>query len=313
MKKAFFGFAVLALLCAVPGFLIAQSPQLDDLTGHLREVPLDHETVADLAQRHDLSTLSVLAVNWGLDMFEPQTRDRILLPTAHLIPDAKREGVVVNLAEYRLYYFKDGQVAMTAPVAHGEEGHNTPLGETTILRKKKDPVWTPTASTRDDFPGLPSVVPPGPDNPLGGYAFYLKWPTYLIHGAIDPYAIGRRLTRGCVRLYEADIERLFNLVPVGTSVTVVDQPVKLGWHENELFLEAQPSFDQFEELRLTQAFTTSGGENLDSWITAKAGGRVADLDWGMVRATLARRNGVPTQITNPRSHPVSIIDNNLGF
>src|SRR5262249_50817469 len=155
-----------------------------------------------------------------------------LLPTAHLLPDAKREGIVVNLAEYRLYYFKDGQVVMTAPIAHGEEGHNTPLGETTIVRKKKDPTWIPTASAREDFPGLAAVVPPGPNNPLGGRALYLNWPTYIIHGAYDPYAIGRRLTRGCVRLYEVDIEKLFDLAPVGTKVTVVDQPVKLGWHEN---------------------------------------------------------------------------------
>jgi len=314
MKTLLSSALLLVLACAaLPVPAAAQSVSPDDLAGRLRVVDLDHELVQDLARRHDLSALELLAANWGLELFEPQTRTGVVMPTANLLPDAAREGIVVNRAEYRLYYFKEGRLVLTAPIAIGEESHETPLGTATVLRKKAGPTWFPTASTRSDFPDLPDAVPPGPNNPLGSHALYLDWPTYLIHGAIDEYAIGRRLTRGCVRLYEEDITRLFEVVPVGTPVTIIDQPVKLGWHEQELFLEAYPDFEQLEELRTSFSFTAKPPEHLEARITAMAGERAKDVDWGAVQAILQRRSGMPVQITAPRTHPVNITDPGVGF
>src|SRR5690606_29607209 len=154
-------------------------------------------------------------------------------------PDAPRDGIVVNLAELRFYYFrrKGEPRFLTRPIGIGREGFTTPLGQTTVVRKAKDPVWRPTAATRADRPDLPAAVPPGPDNPMGAYALYLGWPTYAMHGTNQPWGVGRRVSRGCIRLYPEDIEALYPLVPVGTRVTVVDQPLKVGWHMGELYLE----------------------------------------------------------------------------
>ncbi len=304
---------LLALAWLVPMLAQAQTPLRDDLTGRLRLAALDHELVSDLARRHDLSTLEVLAANWGLDPWEPQTRERILLPTAHLLPNGRREGILINRAEYRLYYFKEGRLVLTAPIGTGHEGYETPLGETTVVRKQKDPTWFPTPATRAGVPDLPSVVPPGPENPLGAYALYLGWPTYLIHGTNDVYGVGRRFTRGCVRLFEDDIEALFNAAPVGTPVTVIDQPVKLGWHEDELFIEAYPDFAQLEELRIKLSFTVNQAERIDPWIMSAAGARAKDLDWSKIRSALERRSGEPVQITGTRTHPVDIVAHDLGF
>ena len=287
--------------------------QGDDLAGRLRVVPLNDELLSDLAVRNDLGTLQVLAANWGVNPYINQTREGLVLPTAQILPPGPREGIVINRAEYRLYYFQHGQLAFTAPVAVGEDNHETPLGQTAVMRKQKDPVWHPTAGTLEDFPGTESSVPPGPENPLGTRALYLKWPTYLIHGAADDFAIGRRLTRGCVRLYAHDIERLFDMVPVGTPVSIIDQPIKLGWHDDELFVEAEPSFDQLEELRLSFSFTTKPTEDISSWITTTAGPRAQDLDWPTISQALARRSGIPTQITRVLVHPVEIGDHGAGF
>lgn len=301
-------FVVLVLGSAA----FAQDMQRDDLAGRLHITALNNEFVADTARRFGLTATEVLAANWEINPFEPQTRERVVMPTAHLLPAGSRDGIVINLAEYRLYYFKDGALRLSAPVGFGAEGLETPRGETTIVRKQKAPVWHPTASTREDFPDLPSAVPPGPDNPLGSHALYLGWPTYLIHGTIDDYGIGRRYTRGCIRLFPEDIEALFNLVEVGTPVRVIDEPVKLGWHQGELFIEAHPDFEQLEELRLKLSFEAKSSESIDNEIRTEAGHRASDIDWFVVRSVLARRSGIPTQITAPISHPINITQSALG-
>jgi L,D-transpeptidase ErfK/SrfK len=303
----------LALACFLPALAQAQMPPRDDLAGKLRMTTLDNALVADVARQNDVSTLEVLAANFGLDRFHPVTQESVLLPTAHVLPEGPRAGILINLAEYRLYYFMEARLVLSAPIGIGQEGNETPLGQTTVLRKQKAPTWVPTPGTHADVPDLPPFIPPGPENPLGDYALYLGWPTYLIHGTNDPYGIGRRFSRGCIRLYPEDIETLFNMVPIGTQVTVVNEPVKLGWHEGELFLEAHPDFAQLEELRLKLSFTQRKAENLSSEIIAAAGERERDLDWVAVRSALERRSGVPVQITSTKTHPVDIVERGAGF
>src|SRR5262249_40220131 len=142
----------------------------------------------------------------------------------------------------------------TVPVGIGLPDKETPLGKTSIIAKKKDPIWNPTAQARREHPDWPTTLEPGPFNPLGAYALYLGWPSYLIHGSNNDFGIGRPFTRGCVRVWADDIEKLFNEVPVGTHVEVVDQPVKIGWHEGELFMEAHPDLAQLDELRANLSF-----------------------------------------------------------
>ena len=120
---------------------------------------------------------------------------------------------------------------------------------------RKDPVWRPTARMRAEDPKLPEVVPPGPDNPMGTRAMYLGWPLYAIHGTNKPWAVGRRSSSGCIRMYPEHAEELFELVEVGTKVTVVDQPIKLEWIDGELFMEAHPTQVQSDELEVEGRFT----------------------------------------------------------
>ena len=278
----------------------------DDLVGRLKVISLNNEKLEPIARANDLSTLAVVAANWGLSQFWAETRDEVILPSAHLLPAGLRNGVLVNLAEFRLYYFKGGALVQTAPVGIGVAGLETPLGSTSVVRKMANPTWTPTPEARADHPDWPKVIPPGPDNPMGLFALYLGWRYIAIHGNQDQFGIGRPYTRGCIRLLPEDIEPLFKVVPIGTQVEVVKQPVKLGWHESELFLEAEPDSAQFDELNTEGKFTEKPAEDLTGWITAAAGDRAHDVDWPTVTAALERRNGIPTQITNVTTHPIDI-------
>ncbi len=273
-----------------------------DLVGQLQTYVTNAEdTLLDVARRLDLGVPEILAVNPDVDPWLPGEGTPILLPSAHLLPDAPREGLVINLAELRLYYFDPpGQLAKTSTIGIGRAGFTTPLGTTKIVRKQTDPTWYPTASTREDRPELPASVPPGPDNPLGRHALYLGWDTYLVHGTNKPYGVGRRVSRGCIRLYPEQVEWLYQAVKVGTPVTVVHQPVKIGWHDGDLYIEVHPDLEQLDKIEETGRSTSRPATGWGAIIIEKAGPAADRLDWVVIEDALAQRRGIPARITRPR-------------
>lgn len=279
----------------------AVTEQRDDIIGEVRMMSTVYEdTMLDIARDNGLGYTELMAVNLGVDPWIPGAGTRIVMPTAHILPDAPRRGIVVNIAELRLYYYPaDGGPVVSMPIGVGRDGFTTPHGTTKVTRKAEGPTWYPTENTRADRPELPAVVPPGPDNPLGEYAIYLGWPTYLIHGTNQPWGVGRRVSRGCIRLYPEDVERLFPMVPVGTPVTIVSQPVKLGWRNGNLFIEVNPSLtqvDQIEESGMPVPEPVPEVADPDR-ILAAAGDDIWRLDWNAINQALERRQGIPVQIT----------------
>jgi len=212
----------------------------NDIIGEVSTYTTEHEdTLLDVARKFDLGFVELVAANPGVDPWLPGEGVTLLLPTAHILPDAPKKGIVVNLTEMRLYYYRTaGQPPETHPVGIGSEGNNTPVSSTTVVRTQANPVWYPPAAIRAEKPELPAMVPAGPDNPMGMFALYLGFPggNWRIHGTNQPFAVGRRVTHGCMRLYPEDIEDMFHKVSPGTSVTIVDQPVKVGWDNGELYI-----------------------------------------------------------------------------
>ena len=277
----------------------ATPAEANDIIGEQRLFISDGErTLLDVAREYDLGVLEVMAANPGVDPWLPGDGTVVLLPTAHLLPDAPRRGIVINLAELRLYYFPGSdEPPMTSAIGIGRTGFTTPLGETKVVRKQQDPTWYPTPSTLADNQPLPAAVPPGPDNPLGKYALYLGWDTYLIHGTNKPYGVGRRVSRGCIRLYPERIEELYRKVPIGTPVSVVHQPVKLGWHDGDLYIEVHPDLAQLDKLEQTGRVPLRPAGDYSAQIVAKAGTASGRLDWKIIRTALAQRLGIPIRIT----------------
>ena len=262
------------------------------------------ETLLDVAMERNLGVPEISALNPGIDPWVPGAETLISLPTQFILPDAPRQGIVINYGDLRLYHFrKDGSIA-TYAIGVGRDGFELKYGKTKIVRKAEKPTWYPTESTLRDKPWVGTVVPPGPDNPLGEYALYLGWPTYLVHGTNKPYGVGRRVSRGCIRMYPQGVAQLFAETPVGTPVTAVNQTVKAGWHQGELYVEAQPDFAQIDELEETQGISPRPVSDEDRKIILdRAGDEAYRIDWSVADAELIKRRGVPVQITRPGMAP----------
>jgi L,D-transpeptidase ErfK/SrfK len=214
------------------------------------------ESLIEIARKFDLGYNEITDMNPVLDPFVPGRGASVKIPTAWILPDTRlHDGIVINLAEFRLYYFYEvagRPFVLTFPIGIGSEGNDTPIGEYHVIEKIEQPAWHVPESIKKEKPYLPDVVPAGPDNPLGSHAMRLSLPTILIHGTNKPWGLGRRVSHGCIRLYPEDIPRLFRAVPNSTRVSIVRQPVKAGMKSGRVYVEIHRvdfayDVDYFEE------------------------------------------------------------------
>ncbi len=291
--------AAVAAGCAILLCGAGAPPARNDLIGiPTIYVTREEDTLLDIARLYDAGYVEIRAANPEIDPWLPGAGKRIKVPTQHLLPNAPRRGIVINLAELRLYYYPaEGGEPQSFPIGIGGEGKETPVGRTAVVRKAVHPTWIPTASERAEDPDLPSVVPPGPDNPMGDYALYLGWRQYAIHGTNRPYGVGRRVSHGCIRLYPEDIAALFKLVKIGTPVTVVNQQVKTGWSGGELYLEVHGSQEDADMLETKGRPATPEAIDADRQVIAAAGDAAGRLDWYAIHLAEIRRDGLPVQVT----------------
>ncbi|MDX1634315.1 MAG: L,D-transpeptidase family protein [Marinobacter sp.] len=222
-----------------------------DLVGELSVMTTQYEdTFAGIGNRRSLGYLELVKANPGVDPWLPGEGTQITLPRRYVLPDAKREGIVINLAEYRLYYFHQGQVQVY-PVGVGTEDNPSPLTDARVIMRLESPAWYPPKSVRAEYDArneyLPRMIPPGPDNPLGPYALLLSEDGYLIHGTNKQFGVGMAVSHGCFRMYNEDIARFIYQVDKGTNVTVIRQPVKIGLRGREIWLEVHRPQETYSE------------------------------------------------------------------
>lgn len=268
-----------------------------DVVGDISSVTSRYEdTLSDIARANDLGFLEISEANPGVDPWLPGEGLEIMLPTRFLLPPGPREGIVINLAELRLYYYPKGENrVITYPLGIGREGWETPVGETRVTGKRPNPTWTPPESIRiehlENGDILPKVVPPGPDNPLGAYAIYLALPGYLLHGTNKPFGVGMRVSHGCIRLYPEDIEKLFPRIPIDTRVRIINQPYKLGWVNGRLHIEAhQPLSEQRQNAVVDIA-------QLQEAVSAAVGSRRPAIDWDSLMDAALTHSGIPVPVS----------------
>ncbi|WP_210399135.1 L,D-transpeptidase family protein [Steroidobacter denitrificans] len=264
-------------------------PKLDDVVGVLQITHVQGEdTLSDIARRFNLGYEEIVRANPGVDPWLPGEGRAIVLPTQFVLPKAPREGVVINLAQLRAYYYprrrKDEvlQTVITHPIGIGKVGWSTPLGTTKVTLKQRNPIWIPPASVRKEHAKagdpLPARVLPGPDNPLGAHKLTLGWPSYLMHGTNKPYGVGMRSSHGCIRFYPEDIAQLFEAIPVGTKVTVVNQPFVFGWHGDALYAQAFPILEDDGRKHPNEASVLMNAAITDGmWKKIKEYGAVVNL------------------------------------
>ena len=286
----------------------------DDLIGSPgRTETIYADTLIDIARAHQLGYEEIRLANPDVDAWLPGDGTEVLLPTQFVLPDAKRSGIVINIAEYRMYYYFDvdgSKRVRSFPISIGRMDWGTPLGRAAIVRKVRNPSWYPPQSIRDEWAAdgreLGTVVPAGPDNPLGEYALRLSIPGYLIHGTNRPAGVGMRVTHGCIRMFPEDIEWLFPNVPVSTPVEIVNQPIKLGWSGDDLYLEVHPALDEggaSEEGADGQIVVHASDADVSSSLTdvtevyiRVTRDRAAIVDWELITSVYEERLGVPVRV-----------------
>lgn len=231
------------LLCAFALTIASQSalavtyplpPEGSRLVGNTLNitVPQDnHLPLEAFAAQYGQGLSNMLEANPNVDVFLPKSGSTLVVPQQLILPNTVRQGIVINVAEMRLYYYPpEGNTVEVLPIGIGQAGRETPRNwVTTVERKQEAPSWTPTPNTRREYAkrgeSLPAFVPAGPDNPMGLYAIYIGR-LYAIHGTNANFGIGLRVSQGCIRLRNDDIKYLFDNVPVGTRVQIIDQAVK---------------------------------------------------------------------------------------
>jgi L,D-transpeptidase ErfK/SrfK len=279
----------------------------DNVIGVITTAIATHDdTLLDIGRRHGVGYEEIISANPGIDPWLPGAGTEVLIPSRFILPDAPREGIVVNLPEHRLYYYpptKSGQrpVVRTYPISTGKMDWKTPLGVTRIVSKQERPNWYPPQSVREAHiargePPLPPVVPPGPDNPLGEHAMRLAIPSgaYLIHGTNRPAGVGMQVTSGCIRLFPEDIAELYGLVPVKTKVNLVDQPTKVGWLRGTLYVERHPLLEGANDPGPDEFAT------VQAQVSTSAEGRPVDVDWDRVAHAFKVQSGVPAPVSVPQ-------------
>jgi L,D-transpeptidase ErfK/SrfK len=329
MIRALFLTTLLGIACAsvTRAEIYELPPEGFDVVGALSTVTARYEdTLVDIARRHGLGYEDVVRANPDVNVWVPGEGTEVVLPTRFVLPRGPRRGIVLNLAEYRMYYFpepRQGEPAyvMTYPISIGRMDWETPLGLTRVISKVRDPSWYPPESVREEHAAdgnpLPRIVPPGPDNPLGKYAMRLGLPGYLIHSTNRPAGVGMRVTHGCIRMFPEDIEYLFGQIGIDTPVRIINEPVKIGWEGDRLVMEAHPVL----EVARPADGAVASGDRVDDEVAedemivnevdfvakdplayvieqfvAVTGTQAGELDWHLVEELVDRADGIPTEV-----------------
>ena len=304
-------WAALALLPAA-GLLQAEVVELpaagDSVVGAVYETTARYgETTPMLAGKNQVGFHELLWANPAVHSWMPGEGTRLRIPRQYILPGVRREGIVLNLAEMRLYFYEPAAAAAahgrvrTYPVSIGRLDWVTPLGLTRVVDRLENPTWYPPRSVLREHEArgdeLPRVVPPGPDNPLGRYALMLAAAGYFIHGTNRDEGIGMRVTHGCVRLRERDIAELIHRVEIGTPVAIVSLPVKAGLRDGVVYLEAHPP--PVSDLPMPDPEPALDGPAVERAITAlerqlPSGEYV--IFWEQVLETARRQRGLPVAV-----------------
>lgn len=267
----FAGLAVVAMLASVGVRARAGTFALPrdgaTVVGHIQVIRLINarNTLFDIARHYDLGYNEITAANPSLSLWLPGAGTRVVVPTEFILPPKPWVGIVIDVARRRLYYFpkpKRGMPAqvVTFPVGISVPGWATPLGQTKIIAKYKNPSWIVPKNIQEEHklegqPRFPKYFPPGPDNPMGMLAMETGFSEIFIHGTSRPWGVGMRVSHGCLHLYPENAAYLFPRLPIGTPVRIVDQPFLVGERGGVLYMSASKSLPEYpvKESFLTRA------------------------------------------------------------
>lgn len=319
LKSSLWPLARLAWMLCVATFLLTplavaeelrrgyyHLPENGDVVGNVLVVKAKEEdTLISIGHEYGLGYNAMVRANPEVSIWYPGEGTEVVVPGRFILPNTPRKGIVINVAEMRLYYYPANQpdIVQTYPIAVGRMDWKTPLGTTSITDKIKNPSWYPPASIRREHAEagdpLPGVVPPGPDNPLGSRKMRLGFRGYLIHGTNKPEGVGMRVTHGCIRLLPDDVEHLFDQVAVGTQVRIVNEPTKFGWSDGVLYAQSYPVLDEEESETTVLKRVDEAADRAD----ALAEDSGFQIDHGILTQAIKDSSGRPVALVSPPAEP----------
>jgi len=269
-----------------PDSKLSLDPKADTVIGILGEYTIkEKDTLLDVARDYDLGFNEMESLYPDIDPWVPPRGMKLVIPSQWILPQTRKYGLVINIAEMRVYYFlKSIGMVRTYPIGIGDHGWFSPEGTFWVKEKRKKPAWYIPESLQEKY--QMKVMPPGPDNPLGDYWLGLSIAGYGIHGTNFPWAIGRLVTHGCIRLYPEDIEKLFPLVRVKTPVEILYEPVKVGLKEGRIFMEVHP--DVYQKIPDLKEYGTN---------KIRSSGLAEKVNQELMLEALEKKQGIPVDIT----------------
>lgn len=290
---------LLACSLGAQALTLSLPPPGEDIIGDVYTVKIQHyeDTLNKYAEAYGVGFRELLAANPGINPWVPGQGKEVLIPAQFILPPGERNGIVINLAEMRMFYFPpDGKTVVTYPIGIGREGWQTPLVTTHVTKIVKDPTWTPPASIRREHAAmgdpLPASVPPGPDNPLGPWALRLATPGYLIHGSNKELGVGMRVSHGCMRMYNGDVTELASKVGPGTPVRIVNSPVKVGWKSGAMYVEVHDALEEQRSIHVSEA-AVADAIHIANRVTRAP----VQIDWVQAKSAAVKRSGIPVKVS----------------
>lgn len=269
-------------------------------------IPTHENTLLDIARHYDLGHHEITWANPDVNIWMPGENARVIVPTQYILPPKPWKGIVVNISQRRLFYFptaKKGETpqVITFPISIAREGWSTPLGETKLVAKHKDPSWfvpksIQTEHKQEGETEFPEYFPPGPDNPMGMLAMQTGFNGIYIHGTNRPWGVGMRTSHGCLHLYPEDAAILFPLVSAGMPVRVIDAPFVVGVQGNQLLMA---SYEPVAEYGATRNLYTRAVLALVPYIQPdpKATSATVDVAWDRVQKVVDKKTLVPISVS----------------
>ena len=303
----FYILALLLLGCSAPGWAATFPLPTDgsNIVGQIRVVIASHHnTLLDIARHYDLGYNEITAANPQVSIWLPKAGTLIVVPTEFILPPRPWTGIIVNIAQRRLYYFprpKANQPAMvvTFPIGISRPGWSTPLGKTRVIAKFKDPSWIVPKDIVAEHRSqgnvnFPTYFPPGPGNPMGMLALETGFSEIFIHGTNRPWGVGMRVSHGCMHLYPENAARLFAQVPVGTPLSIVNLPFLIGDRDNTLYLSASRPVAEYPEAQ--QSLSNLAMEAMTLYMVHHDGA-LPKVDWRAVRQVADTHGVIPVPIS----------------
>jgi L,D-transpeptidase ErfK/SrfK len=275
-----------------------------NIVGQIQVVTADaHNTLLDIARHYDLGYNEITAANPKVSIWLPGEGTRIVIPTEFILPPRPWAGIIINIAQRRLYYFPrpkahERAIVVTFPIGISRPNWATPLGKTRIIAKFKDPSWIVPKDIWEEHhsqgnANFPKYFPPGPDNPMGMLALETGFPEIFIHGTNHPWGVGMRVSHGCLHLYPENAAYLFPSVPVGTPVRIINQPFLVGERNHALYLSVSRPVD---EQGIQKSLPDRATEAVILYMVQYEG-PLPKVDWNRIKHIAETQNLIPTPIS----------------